>query len=145
MATLVAAGAAGSATAGAVATAATALSVVSMVRQGQAAEVSSKVQADKIKQDATAREVNRRKRLVSSLASQNATRAASGIAFFEGSSKDIALEDVRSGEGAIRAGTASAGYAADAAISQGRYARRGSVIGASASLLSGVQRYQDRG
>jgi len=121
------------------------LSVASMIRQGQAAKVTGRVQADQIKQDAKNKEVNRRRRLVSSLASQNATRAASGIAFLEGSSKEAALEDIRTGRGAGLVETGGAEAAAASAISQAGYRRTGSMIGATASLLDQINRNVDRG
>jgi len=127
------------------ATALTGLSALSMYRGGQATKISGRVEADQIKQDAKNKEVARRRSLVSSLASQNATRAASGIAFFEGSSADIALEDIRTGEGAILTERAGAGSAADVAIASGRSGYRRGVIGAGASLLDQANRNRLRG
>lgn len=124
---------------------ATGLSVISSVRQGQAAENAGKVAADNIKNQAVNREVNRRRRLVSSLASQNATRAASGIALAEGSSKSMFLEDARIGEGSLLVDRAGAGSAASSAIAAGRSRRNTSFINAGASLLSQFDRTQARG
>lgn len=123
----------------------TGLSAVSSIRQGQAAAVSGKVQADQIKQDAINKEINRRSRLVASLASQNATRAASGIAYLEGSSKVAALQDIKAGERGNIVDRAGSGAAATSAISEGRIRRTGSVIGAGASLLDQANRIADRG
>lgn len=151
MATIFGAGAAAgaSSTAATAATAAgyaaTALSVLAMIRQGQAAKVNAQVQADRLKKDAQNREVNRRRKLVQSLASQNATRAASGIAFLEGSSKNIALEDIRQGAGSFLVDRAGAQEAADSIVSAGGYQATTSYINASATLLDQYDRGKRRG
>lgn len=123
----------------------TGLSVLASVRQGQAAEVQSEIQAERIKRDASQRELNRRRRLVASLASQNATRAASGIAAFEGSSQNIMLEDIRQGEASFLTERAGAADAAQSVLDAGQFARRTSFINAGASLLDQFDRTLTRG
>ena len=164
MATIFAAGAAGGASTAAASTAAatattstvatsamvagyaaTALSVMAMIRQGQAAKVNASVQADRLRRDAQNREVNRRRKLVQSLASQNATRAASGIAFFEGSSKNIALEDIRQGRGSFLVDRAGSEQAAQSIESAGAYSATTSYINAGATLLDQYDRGRRRG
>lgn len=125
--------------------AASALSVMSLIRQGQAAKVNADVQADRLRADARASEVNRRRKLVQSLASQNATRAASGIAFFEGSSKNIALEDIRQGEGSFLSTRAGAETAAQSIEAAGGYSATTSYINAGATLLDQYDRGARRG
>jgi hypothetical protein len=119
--------------------------MLSAVRGGQAQEVGMKVQAEKVRADAQAREVNRRKRLVASLASQNATRAASGIAYLEGSSKVMALEDIRAGEGSMLVDRAGSDYYGSQLETQGGYARTTGYISAGASLLDQADRTMQRG
>lgn len=121
------------------------LSIMAMVRQGQAAKVGADVQADRLKQDATIREVDRRRRLVASLASQNATRAASGIAFGEGSSKNLALEDIRQGEGSILTDRGFTSGAITSIQNAGTFRRNTSYINAGASLINQIDRNVSRG
>lgn len=124
---------------------ATGLSMMASVRQGQAAKVNADVQADRIKRDASNRELNRRKRLIQSLASQNATRAASGIASFEGSSKATMLEDIRVGEGSFLTDRAYAEDAANSVLNAGQYSANTSYINAGASLINQIDRTKQRG
>jgi len=114
---------------------ATGLSALSSVRAGQQKEVEYQMQADRERFAARDREVQRRRRLVAALASQNAYRGASGVRGTEGSpahmlKSDFALFDYD--QSMARANTS---MTTQSLLRSGKYAKEYGYMSAGTTLL----------
>lgn len=120
--------------------------MLAQVRQGQAMEVQAKGQAEVVRSQAKDREVARRRRLVESLASQNAMSAAGNVASFEGSTENIMREDMRLARLDTVIDRAGASRDSNLLLSNGRYARRSGYLNAASSLIgAGYDRHKETG
>lgn len=103
---------------------------------GDIAKGESKVQARQTELAATAREVDRKDRLASALASQNARAGASGIAAFEGSPLAILQADIEKEQVATERDIFSTELEAFTQRSRGSIAQKQSRAKAFTGLLS---------
>jgi hypothetical protein len=103
---------------------------------GAIAKGESKVQAKQTELAATAREVDRKERLASALASQNASAGARGIAAFEGSPLTILQADIEREEVATQRDIFSTELEAFTQRSRGSVAQRTARSEAFTGLLS---------
>jgi hypothetical protein len=123
----------------------TAGSMLSSVRAGQAQKVNYEMQARDAEFAAKDREVQRRKRLVASLASQNAYRGASGVRAFEGSPAAMMKSDIKEFDYDQSMAAANLGMKQNSLLTSGKYAQQSGYISAGASLLTGASKYANRG
>jgi hypothetical protein len=103
---------------------------------GEIAAGESKVQARQTELAATAREVDRKERLASSLASLNASAGARGIAAFEGSPLTILEADIKREERATERDIFSTQLEASALRARGSLAKKSARAQSFMGLLS---------
>jgi hypothetical protein len=122
-----------------------ALSGVAMANAGEAAKHQYEMQADRERRASQIREVQRKTRLLSALASQNASRAARGIRSYEGSPAAMMKTDLENYylDREVDAGATSGRQAQFGA--SGRAARDTGYISAGASLFDAGSRQLNRG
>jgi len=119
-----------------------ATSAYSAYAQGEAAEAQAKGQQDQLdrqaeqeEMSAKEREIDRRKRLLSAMASQNAASAASGIRAYEGSALNMLKTDVNSYEYDSIMDKGSTASTVGNLKSQGQWAMYGGKAAKRASLF----------
>jgi hypothetical protein len=117
-------------------------SIYSGIQQGEAAEAQAKGQQDALNRQAEQeemaakeREIDRRKRLLSAMASQNAASAASGIRAYEGSALNMLKTDVNSYEYDSIMDKGSTASTIGGLKSQGQWAMYGGKVTKTASLF----------
>ena len=122
------------------------LGAYSAYKQGEAAEAQAKGQQDalnrQVEQEGIAakeREIDRRKRLLSAMASQNAASAASGIRAYEGSALNMLNTDVNSYEYDSIMDKGSTSSTINELKSQGQWAMYGGQAAKTASLFKVAQ------
>lgn len=122
----------------------TAMSALSSIRAGQATQVQMDIAADQEKQAAISREVARKRRLISSMATQNAMRGAQGVQL-AGSPGAMMQSDIAAAEydTTIAAGTTASRISA--LQTEGKYAKRAGIASAGTSLLDFGTRMAERG
>jgi len=110
-------------------------SMVTGIASGNAQKKNYQMQAKKEEFAATDREISRRKRLLASLASQNAARAAGGVAAFEGSPAAMMNADKRAYSYDQLIGDANAEMVTSSLLASGDYAQQSGYMSAGSSLL----------
>jgi len=120
---------------GEIAAVATALTAVTAVSAGNARKSEYKMQARQEEFASKDREVQRRKRLVSALASQNAYRGATGVRAFEGSSAAVMNSDRDQFEYDQTMGAANISMTQQSLLTSGKYAQQSGYMSAGASML----------
>ena len=123
----------------------TAGSMLMNVRAGQAQQVNYQMQARQEEFAAKDREVQRRKRLVASLASQNAVRGASGVRAFEGSPAAMMQSDIDAAAYDNTMADANLGMKKQSLLTSGKYAQQSGYMSAGSSLLNYGSRMAERG
>ena len=126
------------------AAAGTAMTALTAIRAGQAEKVAMDVAADQEKQAAISREVARKRRLVSAIATQTAVRGAMGTTL-TGSPASMILSDIRAAEydRTIAAGTTASRVSS--LQQEGKFAQQAGYASAGASLLDFGSRMAARG
>jgi len=114
----------------------TAGSMIMDVRAGNAEAAAYKQQAQQEEFAAKDREIQRRKRLISSLASQNAYRGASGVRAFEGSPAAMMKADREEFDYDQLMGDANLSMKTSSLLTSGKYARQSGYASAGSSLLN---------
>lgn len=123
----------------------TAGSMIMDVRAGNAEAAAYKQQAQQEEFAAKDREIQRRKRLISSLASQNAYRGATGVRAFEGSPAAMMKSDREEFDYDQLMGDANLSMKTSSLLSSGKYARQTSYASAGSSLLNYGSKRAKRG
>jgi len=120
------------------------MTALTSIRAGQAEKVAMDVAADQEKQAAISREVARKRRLVSAIATQTAARGAMGTTL-TGSPASMILSDIRAAEydRSIAAGTTASKVAS--LQQEGKFAQQAGYASAGASLLDFGSRMAARG
>lgn len=122
----------------------TAGSMLMNVRAGQAQKVNYEMQARQEEFAAKDREVQRRRRLVASLASQNAARAASGVRAFEGSPAAMMQSDIDTADYDHTMADANLGMKKQSLLTSGKHAVQSGYMSAGSSLLNYGSRMAER-
>jgi len=115
------------------------------IRAGQAKEEAYKRDADRETFAAKDKEIQRKKRLVAALATQNAVRGAQGIRAFEGSSLNLMNQDQETFEYDQDMGAANLAMKRQSLLEEGKAARRYGYQSAANTLLSSASRSMERG
>ena len=123
----------------------TAGSMLMNVRAGQAQQVNYQMQARQEEFAAKDREVQRRRRLIASLSSQNAARGASGVRAFEGSPASMMQSDIDLAEYDNTMADANLGMKQQSLLTSGKYAQQSGYMSAGSSLLNYGSRMAERG
>ena len=123
----------------------TAGSMLSSVRAGQAQQVNYEMQARDAEFAAKDQEIKRRQRLMSSLASQNASRGASGVRAFEGSPAAMMKSDIEEFDYDQSMAAANLGMKQNSLLTSGKYANQSGYISAGSSLLNYGAKRAERG
>jgi hypothetical protein len=123
----------------------TAGSMLSGVAAGNQQAAAYKQQAQQEEFSAKDREVARRKRLVASLASQNAFRGASGVSAYQGSPAAMMKSNLYEYESDQIAGDANLSMTTSSLLQSGRYAQQSGYISAASSMLDYGSRRAKRG
>lgn len=123
----------------------TGFSMISSVRAGQAQQVQYEMQADAERVASRDREIQRKQRLVSALASQNAARAAQGIRSFEGSAAAMMRSDIGEAEYGSLIGRANTDMKVAQYQQSGQAAMQSGLLSAGTSLLDYGTRRAERG
>jgi len=126
-------------------TLATAGSIFSTLRAGQQQKSAYRLQAEREEFAARDREIQRRKRLVASLASQNAHWGASGVRAFEGSPANLRDSDLEEFEYDQDMAAANLSMSQQSLLMSGSYAQQSSLYSAGTSLLEYGTRRARRG
>ena len=116
------------------------MSAVQSVNAGKAKEAAYKRDADRETFAAKDKEIQRKKRLVAALATQNAVRGAQGVRAFEGSSLNMMLQDVETFEYDQDMGAANLAMTRQSLLESGKAARRYGVTGATNTLMGAAER-----
>ena len=122
----------------------TGMTALTSIRAGQAEKVAMDVAADQEKQAAISREVARKRRLVSAIATQAAARGAMGTTL-TGSPASMIMSDIRAAEydRTIAAGTTASRVTS--LQQEGKFAQQAGYSSAGASLLDFGSRMAARG
>ena len=123
----------------------TAGSIITSIQAGNAQKANYEMQAQQEEFAAKDREVSRRQRLISSLASQNAARGASGVRAFEGSPAAMMKSDWQSFDYDQSMGDANTAMSVSSLLESGRYAQQSGYTSAGTSLLEYGSRRAKRG
>jgi len=123
----------------------TGVSMLSSVRAGQAQQVNYEMQARDAEFAAKDQEIKRRQRLMSSLASQNASRGASGVRAFEGSPAAMMKSDIEEFDYDQSMAAANLGMKQNSLLTSGKYANQSGYISAGSSLLNYGAKRAERG
>jgi len=121
------------------------MSAVQSVNAGKAQEAAYKRDAERESFAAKDKEIQRKKRLVAALATQNAVRGAQGVAAFEGSSLNMMLQDVENFEYDQDMGAANLAMTRQSLLESGKAARRYGVQSATNTLMGAAERSMARG
>ena len=121
------------------------MSAVQSVNAGKAQEAAYKRDAERESFAAKDKEIQRKKRLVAALATQNAVRGAQGVAAFEGSSLNMMLQDVETFEYDQDMGAANLAMTRQSLLESGKAARRYGVQSATNTLMGAAERSMARG
>ena len=116
------------------------MSAVQSVNAGKAQEAAYKRDAERESFAAKDKEIQRKKRLVAALATQNAVRGAQGVAAFEGSSLNMMLQDVENFEYDQDMGAANLAMTRQSLLESGKAARRYGVMSATNTLMGAAER-----
>jgi hypothetical protein len=123
----------------------TAGTMLMSVQAGNAQKSNYAQQAQQEEFAAKDREVSRRKRLISSLASQNAARGASGVRAFEGSPAAMMKNDIKEFEYDQSMAAANTSMKTSSLLESGNYAQQSGYTSAGNSLLTFGSRMAERG
>ena len=121
------------------------MSASQSIQAGRAQEAAYKRDAERESFAAKDKEIQRKKRLVAALATQNAVRAASGVAAFEGSSLNMMNQDVETFEYDQSMGSANLAMKRQSLLESGKAARRYGYASATNTLLESASRVTARG
>ncbi len=125
--------------------ASTAFSVLSSLQAGKAQEAQYKAKAKREEINAREQELERKRKLIKAMASQNAARAAQGISASQGSAGAMFRTDAREFERSQYIGAANREFAVGQALNKGANARRSGYMTAGQSLLDFGVRWNARG
>jgi len=120
-------------------------SMLTSVMGGNAEAAAYKQQAQQEEFAAKDREIARRKRLISSLASQNAYRGATGVRAFEGSPAAMMKSDIKEFDYDQSMAAANLGMKQNSLLTSGKYANQSGYISAGSSLLNYGAKRAERG
>jgi hypothetical protein len=123
----------------------TAGSMLSGIASGNQQAAAYKQQAQQEEFAAKDREVSRRKRLIASLASQNAIRGASGVRAFEGSPAAMMRTDIKEFDYDQSMGAANLAMSTSSLLESGKYAQQSGYMSAGTSLLEYGSKRAKRG
>jgi hypothetical protein len=123
----------------------TAGTMLMSVQAGNAQKSNYAQQAQQEEFAAKDREVSRRKRLISSLASQNAARGASGVRAFEGSPAAMMKNDIKEFNYDQSMAAANTSMKTSSLLESGNYAQQSGYTSAGNSLLTFGSRMAERG
>lgn len=123
----------------------TAGSMLMQVQAGNAQKAAYEQQAQQEEFEAKDREVQRRKRLIASLASQNAARGASGVRAFEGSPAAMMQNDMKEFEYDQKMAAANTAMSTSSLLTSGQHAQQSGYMSAGTSLLDFGSKMADRG
>ena len=115
------------------------------IQAGRAKQQAFERDADRETFAAKDKEIQRKKRLVAALATQNAVRGAQGIRAFEGSSLNLMNQDVETFEYDQSMGAANLAMTRQSLIEEGKAARRYGYQSAGNTLLNAAQNSMDIG
>lgn len=115
------------------------------IQAGRAKEEAYKRDADRETFAAKDKEIQRKKRLVAALATQNAVRGAQGVRAFEGSSLNLMNQDVETFEYDQSMGAANLAMKRQSLLEEGKAARRYGYQSAGNTLLNAFQTSRDIG
>ena len=115
------------------------------IQAGKAKEAAYKRDAERESFAAKDKEIQRKKRLVAALATQNAVRGAQGVRAFEGSSLNLMEQDVETFEYDQSMGAANLAMKRQSLLEEGKAARRYGYQSAANTLLSSASRSMERG
>jgi len=122
-----------------------ALSGLASVRAGQQQEVNYQMQADQERFAARDREVQRRRRIVAALASQNACRGATGVRAFEGSPAAMMKNDQALFEYDQSMASSNTSMRQQTLLTSGKHARQYGVMSGATTLLDYANKTAERG
>lgn len=111
------------------------LSAMAQIRAGQAESVALKEKATQEQDSARDREIQRRRQLIRTLASQNAIAGASGVDPTAGSMQAIALRDIRDAETESIMDRSVTGRRTALLRMQAKQAKQQGYLGAGATVL----------
>ena len=112
---------------------------------GEAKEQSYKRDAEREEFAAKDREIQRKKRILAALATQNAVRGATGVRAFEGSSANMMAQDIEEFEYDQSMGAANLAMKRQSLLESGKAARKYGYASARATMLEGLSRTVSRG
>jgi hypothetical protein len=115
------------------------------IQAGRAKEQAYQRDADRETFAAKDKEIQRKKRLVAALATQNAVRGAQGVRAFEGSSLNLMNQDVETFEYDQSMGAANLAMKRQSLLEEGKAARRYGYQSAGNTLLNAAQNSMDIG
>ena len=115
------------------------------IQAGRAKQQAFERDADRETFAAKDKEIQRKKRLVAALATQNAVRGAQGIRAFEGSSLNLMNQDVETFEYDQSMGAANLAMKRQSLLEEGKAARRYGYASAANTLLGAASRHTDIG
>ena len=115
------------------------------IQAGRAKEQAYQRDADRETFAAKDKEIQRKKRLVAALATQNAVRGAQNVAAFQGSSLNLMNQDVETFEYDQDMGAANLAMKRQSLIEEGKAARRYGYTSAAGTLLNAAQTSRDIG
>jgi hypothetical protein len=109
------------------------------IQAGRAKQQAFERDADRETFAAKDKEIQRKKRLVAAIATQNAVRGAQGIRAFEGSSLNLMNQDVETFEYDQSMGAANLAMKRQSLLEEGKAARRYGYASAANTLLNAAQ------
>jgi len=121
------------------------MSASQSIQAGHAKEDAYKRDAEREKFAAKDKEIQRKKRLVAALATQNAVRGAQGVRAVEGSSLNMMNQDVETFEYDQDMGAANLAMTTQSLLESGKAARRYGYASAANTLLDSASRVTARG
>lgn len=114
----------------------TAATVYSSVQQGKAIDRAAKEQSRQETMDARSREIARKRRLLATLSSRNASAAAGGVDPLSGSTANLSQRDISTERLEGATDRASTRGTQDALRARGSNARRASLVGSVATTAN---------
>ena len=115
------------------------------IQAGRAKQQAYERDADRETFAAKDKEIQRKKRLVAALATQNAVRGAQGVRAFEGSSLNLMNQDVETFEYDQSMGAANLAMKRQSLLEEGKAARRYGYASAANTLLGAASRQTEIG
>ncbi len=115
------------------------------IQAGRAKQQAYERDADRETFAAKDKEIQRKKRLVAALATQNAVRGAQNVAAFQGSSLNLMNQDVETFEYDQSMGAANLAMKRQSLLEEGKAARRYGYQSAANTLLGAAQNSMDIG